>query len=332
METINGTTMHAYRGDNGNCFEADAEKREPKPEKLLDGYHHSSMTLNYLRALMTGGFADLHHPENWQLEFLNRSPQKKRYEEMVVNIKEAIGFMESLGSYQKELESVDFYTSHEGLLLGYEEAMTRYVPEQGQYYNLSAHMLWIGDRTRQLNGGHVEYFRGVANPVGLKVGPQADPREIIEIAKSLNPKNQTGKIILISRLGSDKVNHLLPDVIKAVQDSKLNVVWSVDPMHGNGILTKDKIKTRDFDSIQSEIQSSFKAHHQQGSVLGGVHFELAGGQVTECLGGSEGVCEADLDKNYETFCDPRLNNSQSLELAFSIASLLQAQNIENMGI
>ena len=282
------------------------------------------MTLNYVRAMITGGFADLHHPEHWNLSFVSKSSHRQRYEQVVANIRDAVAFMESFGGVREEtLGTVDFFTSHEGLLLGFEEAMTRHVSHFGRYYNLGAHMLWIGDRTRALDGAHVEYCRGIANPIGIKWGPSADPQEMVEIIKALDPGNEPGRITIITRFGAGRVEASLPPAIEAVRRAGLNVLWSADPMHGNVIKTKQDIKTRDFDAILSELRACFQWHSQLGGRLGGVHFELTGEDVTECTGGSEGIGEADLSRNYETFCDPRLNYSQSLEMAFVIANIMQ---------
>lgn len=322
-EIIAGVEVPVYRGDNVNSFEPTLEGRTPDPERLLKGYQHSTMTLNYVRALTKGGFADLHHPENWDLRFVGGSVQREAYEKVIENIQIAISFMESLGSKNQSLDTVEFYTSHEGLLLGFEQSMTRYVEDFGAYYNLGAHMLWIGDRTRQLDGAHVEFFRGVANPVGVKVGPTSNPLELCQLIRVLNPKNNPGKIVLITRFGHQKVSSHLGSFIDAVKENKLNVVWSADPMHGNGNVTASGVKTRNFQHILSEIEQSFAVHKKHNSYLGGVHFELTGENVTECLGGSEGITEKDLAANYATYCDPRLNYSQSLEMAFLVSSLLK---------
>ncbi len=328
-EVVGGVSMPSFRGDNINSFEPDPQRRKPDPERLQQSYHAASMTLNYIRAMINGGFADLHHPEHWNLAFFDRSPQRQRYEEIAANIKDAIAFMESLGGVREEtLGSVDFFTSHEGLLLAWEEAMTRFVPERGRHYNLGAHMLWIGDRTRQLDGAHIEYFRGIANPIGIKVGPSSDPAEICEVVRTLNPHGDLGRIVLITRFGVDKVSGLEP-LVARVNEARLPVVWSVDPMHGNVIKTKADIKTRDFGSILGELRESFSVHRKLGTVLGGVHFELTGDNVTECIGGSEGLGEHDLVRQYETYCDPRLNYSQSLEMAFLISSMLKDHRHSN---
>lgn len=323
METIDGKTLPVFRGDNINSFENDQSGRQPDPRRLLQGYHVASLTLNYVRALITGGFADLHHPENWNLAFVRKSAQRERYQQVVANIRDAVAFMESVGGVREEsLGSIDFFTSHEALLLGFEEAMTRHVVHKDRYYNLGAHMLWIGDRTRELTGAHVEYCRGIGNPLGVKWGPTADPKELVELLQALNPTNERGRLTIITRFGHDKVKTALPLAIEAVRKAGLNVLWSSDPMHGNVIKTKDNIKTRNFDSILSELRHCFAIHQEMGSRLGGVHFELTGDDVTECTGGAEGLSEADLARNYETFCDPRLNYSQSLEMAFVISSIL----------
>jgi len=326
-ETVDGVSIPVFRGDNINSFEPDPEGRRPDPRRLTQSYYAASMTLNYVRAMITGGFADLHHPENWNLSFVGKSAHRQRYEQVVANIRDAVAFMESFGGVREEtLGSVDFFTSHEGLLLGFEEAMTRYVPHLGRYYNLGAHMLWIGDRTRSIDGAHIEYFRGIANPVGIKWGPSADPAEMVKIIKALDPKNEPGRITIITRFGASQVDKCLPAAIDAVRQAGLNVLWSSDPMHGNVIKTKNGIKTRDFDAIMAELTACFQGHRKHGSRLGGVHFELTGEDVTECTGGAEGIGEGDLSRNYETFCDPRLNYSQSLEMAFVIANIMQVDH------
>jgi 3-deoxy-7-phosphoheptulonate synthase len=323
-ETVDGIELPVFRGDNINSFEADVEGRKPDPKRLLQSYHTASLTLNYIRAMIAGGFANLHHTENWNLSFFSKSTQRERYEQVVANIQDAVAFMASFGGVREELlGTIDFFTSHEGLLLGFEESMTRFIPEKGAYYNLGAHMLWVGDRTRDLDGAHIEYFRGIANPIGIKWGPSADPAVMIQLIQRLNPKNEAGRITLITRYGEGKVEKHLPEAIKAVQAAGLTVLWSADPMHGNVIKTKANIKTRDFGAILAELKSSFDVHKKLGSRLGGVHFELTGEDVTECTGGAEGIGEDDLVRQYETFCDPRLNYSQSLEMAFLISSILQ---------
>ncbi|RYZ55131.1 MAG: 3-deoxy-7-phosphoheptulonate synthase [Proteobacteria bacterium] len=320
LETVDGKEIPVYRGDIINSFEANAEARKPDPNRIRQAYFHSIATLNYIRALTKGGFADLHHPQSWDLKFVSNAPKKIEYERIVHNIQDAIVFMESLGTHEEKLATVEFYTSHEGLLLPLEEAMTQYVPEYDAYYNLGAHTLWIGDRTRQLDGAHIEYFRGIANPLGLKVGPSSDPRDIIAICKALNPRGEAGKVTLISRYGNGKAGKHLPQLIEAMKGTP--VVWSIDPMHGNAIKTDAGTKTRNFDDILGEVTESLNIHKTAGSKLGGIHFELTGDDVTECIGGSAGITADELSHNYETYCDPRLNYSQSLEMAFLVSQLM----------
>lgn len=321
-EVVDGKDIQVFRGDNVNSYEPDEEARRPRPDRLLRGHNKSAMTLNFIRALINGGFADLHNPENWSLTFFASEALREKYQDVIGQIRDAITFVDTIGASRDEkLRTVGFYTSHEGLILPYEQALTRLVPVRQRYYDLSAHMLWIGDRTRQIDGAHVEFFRGVANPVGLKVGPSATPKEIVEVVQKLNPENEKGKIVLISRFGQEKVSEHLPKYISAIRQADLPVLWQVDPMHGNIIKTKAGIKTRDFDAILSEVEQTFRIHREQGSILGGVHFEMTGDNVTECIGGAEGLSESDLTKNYESYCDPRLNYGQGLEMAFLISSM-----------
>jgi 3-deoxy-7-phosphoheptulonate synthase len=323
-EVIEGVELPVFRGDNINSFEPSVDGRQPDPQRLLQSYHTASMTLNYIRAMINGGFADLHHPEAWDLSFVKEGDLHARYKKIVANIQDAVSFMSTFGGIKEDrLSQVDFFTSHEGLLLGFEESMTRHIDHDGKYYNLGAHMLWIGDRTRQLDHAHIEYFRGISNPLGIKWGPSADPQEMTEVIEALNPNNEEGRIVLITRFGDGKVEASLPAAIEAVQKKGLNVLWSSDPMHGNVIKTTEGIKTRNFDAILGELKSCFEIHKEMKSCLGGVHFELTGEDVTECTGGSEGITASDLKVRYETFCDPRLNYSQSLEMAFLISSILQ---------
>lgn len=321
-EKLGDQDIPVYRGDIINSFQASLAARRPDPSRMLQAYFLSSASLNYIRALTKGGFADLHHPHNWDLGFVQQTPKRTEYEKIVSNIQDAIVFMESLGSHEEKLSSVEFYTSHEGLLLPLEQALTQFVPERQSYYNLGAHMLWIGDRTRQLDGAHVEFFRGVANPIGVKLGPSSDANEVIEIIHTLNPDNEEGKINLITRYGQARVKDHLPDLIQKVKKAGLHVVWSTDPMHGNAIKAANGVKTRDFNAILSEVKDTFAVHRKAGTPLGGIHFELTGDDVTECIGGAAGITEEALAKNYETYCDPRLNYSQSLEMAFLISKIL----------
>ena len=329
-EMVDGIELPVFRGDNINSFAPDPVGRMPDPRRLLHGYHTASLTLNYVRAMLAGGFADLHHPENWSLGLVARGTQRQRYEQVVAKIRDAVAFMATVGgSREDHLGSVEFFTSHEALLLGFEEAMTRDValPRGGHRpYNLGAHMLWIGDRTRALDEAHAEYCRGIANPIAVKWGPTANARDMVELLALLDPDREPGRLTVITRFGAADVAAALPEAIAAVREAGLRVLWSADPMHGNVIKTRDARKTRDFDAILSELRQSFAIHARLGSRLGGVHFELTGDDVTECTGGAAGIAEADLGRNYETFCDPRLNCSQSLEMAFLISSILQERD------
>jgi 3-deoxy-7-phosphoheptulonate synthase len=323
FETIENNEMHTYRGDSINIYEPGTENREPDPERLLMAFFHSVATLNYIRAIIAGGFADLHHPFSWKLHSIEKTDEWQKYRITAERILDAINFMESFGGLKAEtLGKVDFFTSHEGLHLGYEEALTRKDPETGRYYNLGAHMLWIGERTRDIDGAHVEYFRGIHNPIGIKISNKIDPGELIELLHKLNPENEEGRITLIARMGIDSVEENLPILIKKVKESKKKVTWSCDPMHGNIVNIHGNIKKRNFDDIIEEIKQTFRIHSESGSVIGGVHFELTGDDVTECTGGAVNLKDDDLNRNYETYCDPRLNYTQSLEIAFLLSELL----------
>lgn len=320
FETVNGEEIHNYRGDLINGFESKSGVRMPDPDRLLEGYHKAGLTLNFLRALADEGFADLHHPEQWELDFMQNNEYYAEYEDMVKSITKAVRFVESIAPDTfSTLQKVDFYTSHEALNLYYDSAQTRAVPRKKGHYNLSAHMVWLGNRTRDLDGAHVEYFKGVNNPVGIKVGPPFEIDETLELIETLNPNHEAGKIVLITRFGKDQIEKDLPGLIQAVRREGFPVVWSSDPMHGNTFNTNGGIKTRNFDDILSEVQSAFAIHRAEGSYLGGVHLELTGDNVTECVGGANGLDEKGLNQNYETFCDPRLNYEQSLEMAFLVA-------------
>lgn len=320
FEEVDGEQIHNYRGDLINRFEPSKEARVPDPQRLLEGYHKAGLTLNFLRALADEGFADLHHPEQWELDFMRNNEYYQEYEDMVESIKKAVRFMDAIAPEKATtLQKVDFYTSHEALNLYYDSAQTRQVPRKEGYFNLSAHMVWLGNRTRGLGDAHVEYLRGIENPVGIKIGPPFTIDETLKLLDILNPKNIPGKIVLITRFGKNKIEEHLPGLIRAVQREGHNVVWSSDPMHGNTFSTSNDYKTRNFDHILSEIRSAFAIHRAEGSYLGSVHLELTGDNVTECVGGANGLAEADLDVNYETFCDPRLNYEQSLEMAFLVS-------------
>ena len=323
-ETINGTEMPSYRGDNVNAITPDLAARQPDPQRLVKAYHHSAATLNYARALVDGGFADLHHPHHWDLGFVRSQSHRAEYEDMVERIRDAIDFLESTGVRGTgALRTVELFSSHEGLLLDYEEALTEKVGDR--YYNLGAHFLWIGDRTRNLGDAHLEYFRGIENPIGIKVGKQMQPNALVEIINEVEPANRPGRITLISRIGAADVRGALPPLIAAVREAGQNIAWSCDPMHGNTTTTDTGLKTRDYDCILEELEAVFELHAAQGGQLAGVHFELTGEDVTECTGGPQELSEADLSRSYETYCDPRLNYAQSLELALRIAQRLQSR-------
>jgi len=318
-ETRNGTTLPSYRGDIVNGAEFSAEARRPDPNRLGEAYASSSLTLNLVRALAEGGFADLRHPEYWDLDFMQHSPLAEEYHAIVDAIEDTLGFLETVTNKKLDsLEGVSFYTSHEALLLPYEEALSRSVPHKEGIYNLGTHLPWVGKRTNQPDKAHVEYARGLQNPVGLKVGPDMTPSRLKTLVRTLDPDDEPGKLTLISRLGVDKVGDQLPQLVRAVQDIGHTVLWISDPMHGNTKKTEDGTKTRHFDDILGELEQAFDVHAAENSHLGGVHFELTGENVTECIGGARGLSEADLGKAYESHVDPRLNYEQSLEMAFSI--------------
>jgi len=321
-EQIRGRELPSYRGDLINGLEATEAARRPDPGRMLEAYFHACATLNHLRALCAGGFADLHHPERWELP--GGSGEVPAYRRTLDQVRESLDFLEALGGVQREaLERIDFFTSHEALLLPYEEALTRWNSEDSTYYNLGAHTLWVGERTRELGGAHIEYLRGIRNPIGVKVGPSATPEGLLTLLERLDPDLEPGRITLITRFGAKKIGQALPPLLKAVQATNHPVLWSCDPMHGNGAESATGLKTRDFAAILSELRQAFELHRAQDSRLGGVHIELTGEAVTECTGGTEGLSEADLAKAYETGCDPRLNGTQSLEMAFLIAGMMR---------
>lgn len=321
-ENHNGQQIPSYRGDNINGFKP--SERTPDPDRLLQAYFHSAATWNYVRALLSGGFADLHRPQQWTLEHVRSDTVRTDYQELVRRMMDSLDFMRTIhAENESSTMSVDMFSSHEGLILDYEEALTRKVGSK--YYNSSAHFLWIGDRTRQLNGAHIEYFRGITNPIGVKVGPSMKDDELVQLVKKLNPSNEAGKITLITRYGCDKVSQFLPGHIRAVQAASLNVLWCSDPMHGNTESSASGLKTRRFEKIIDELSQNFRIHKDLGSKLGGVHFELTGDSVTECLGGSMEMHEDDLSTNYQTQCDPRLNYSQSMDMAFLISKFFEKE-------
>ena len=322
-ETRNGVTLPTYRGDMINRAGFTTAERVPDPALLLRAYERSGLTINFIRALIEGGFADLHHPEYWELGFVANSPHAADYMRMVETIGESLRFMETLtGQVMSDINRVDFFTSHEGLLLHYEQAQTRRVPHRTGWYNLSTHFPWIGERTRALDGAHMEYFRGIANPIGAKVGPAMTPAELIDLTEMLNPENEAGRLTLIHRFGADKVEKALPPLVEAIRREGKTVLWCCDPMHGNTETTRDGIKTRRLTNIMRELESSWRILGEMGTHQGGVHFELTGENVTECVGGASGVTEADLTRDYRTQLDPRLNYEQSMELALLLARLM----------
>ncbi len=321
-EVMGNRELLSYRGDLINDLEGNEASRRADPARMLEAYFHSSATLNHLRALTAGGFADLHHPERWELP--GGTGGVPAYRRTLDQVRESLDFLEALGGVQRDvLERIDFFTSHEALLLPYEEALTRWVSEEGGYYNLGAHTIWVGERTRQLGGAHIEYLRGIRNPIGVKVGSSATPDHLVALLERLDPSQEPGRITLITRFGAATIRTALPPLLKAVQATDHPVLWSCDPMHGNGTESANGLKTRDFSAILSELRQAFEIHRAHGSHLGGVHIELTGEAVTECTGGTEALSEADLLKAYETGCDPRLNGTQSLEMAFLIAEMMR---------
>ena len=321
-ELVQGRELPSYRGDLINGLEPDPDRRRPDPGRMLEAYFHSAATLNHLRALTASGFADLHHPERWELP--GGSGEVPAYRRTLDQVRESLDFLEALGGVQRDvLERIDFFTSHEALLLPYEEALTRWSGEDSGYCNLGAHTLWVGERTRQLDGAHLEYLRCLRNPLGVQVGPSATPEHLVALLDLLDPDREPGRITLISRFGATRIQAALPPLVAAVQATDHPVLWSCDPMHGNGVESASGFKTRDFAAILAELRLAFELHRAQGSHLGGVHIELTGEAVTECTGGTERLSEADLAKAYETGCDPRLNGTQSLEMAFLIAEMMR---------
>ena len=328
IEVLNGVELPSYRGDMINDMEFNKTSREPDPQRLIEGYEQSAATLNLIRAFAQGGMADLAKVHEWTLGFLAHTPETNKYQEVADRISESLNFMKACGLTSdtvSQLRETEFYTSHEALLLNYEEALTRedtITAEKG-WYSTSAHLLWVGDRTRQHDHGHIEFLSGIQNPVGIKCGPSLEPDELIRLIEKINPENDTGKVVLICRMGSEKVSDHLPKLIKKIQSEGKKVIWCCDPMHGNTIKASNGYKTRKVSQILNEVDNFFNVHKAEGSYPGGVHFEMTGSNVTECLGGANEVKESDLGSRYHTHCDPRLNGSQSLELAFLISDLLK---------
>ncbi len=325
-EVVDDVELPSFRGHMVNDINFSEHSRTADPERLVQAYHQSASTLNLLRAFTRGGFADLRQVHAWNQEFIAASPGGQRYEGVAEGISSALRFMAACGISPDapELHQVDFYTSHEALVLDYEEALTRQDSITGQWYDCSAHMLWIGERTRQLDGAHLEFVRGIKNPLGCKLGPTATPAEVLELCEILNPGRIPGRLTLISRMGADRVSDALPPLLAAVRDAAHPVVWECDPMHGNTYTTAGGRKTRHFEDVMAEIDRYFTAHAEAGTWPGGIHVEITGDDVTECVGGAEAISDDDLERRYETMCDPRLNGAQSLELAFRIAERLSA--------
>ena len=325
-ETVEGVELPSYRGDIINGFDFDGASRRPDPERMVQAYNQAASTLNLLRAFSQGGYADLHKVHQWNLGFVGRSDQGERYEDMANRIDEALQFMAACGVTSEStppIRETEFYTSHEALLLPYEQSLTRIDSTSGDWYDVSGHLLWIGDRTRQPDGAHVEFMRGVKNPIGLKCGPSLDPDELIRLIDILNPDDEPGRLTLIARMGSDKVHDGLPPLLRRVKEEGRTVVWACDPMHGNTVKSSSGYKTRPFDRILAEVRGFFDVHHAEGTQPGGVHFEMTGEEVTECTGGAQAITDDGLSLRYHTACDPRLNATQALELAFLIAEKLK---------
>src|SRR5210317_961060 len=325
-ETIGDLTLPSYRGDMVNAAEPSLEARLPNPKRMLKGYNMAASTLNLLRAFTRGGFAALHRVQAWNQEFVLQSPMGRTYERMAGQIDQAIRFMETIGISMDtpQINQAQVFTSHEALLLGYEQALTRIDSTTGDCYDCSAHLLWIGERTRQIDGAHVEFLRGVLNPIGVKVGPDYDLDNIKQLVEVLNPENEPGRLTLITRFGKDRIEKMLPPLLREMKREGRHIVWSCDPMHANTITAAGGRKTRNFADILSEVTSFFETHWAEDTVPGGVHFELTGENVTECIGGARDIEDKDLDINYETTCDPRLNAEQSLEVSFQIAEMIRS--------
>jgi 3-deoxy-7-phosphoheptulonate synthase len=330
-EVIDGVELPSYRGDIINGFEFEPAMREPDPERMVQAYNQAAATLNLLRAFAQGGYADLHKVHQWTLGFVERSPAGERYRDLADRLSEALNFMAACGITAEttpQLRETDFFTSHEALLLPYEQALTRVDSTTGDWYDVSAHMVWIGDRTRQADGAHVEFLRGVKNPLGLKCGPSSDPDDLIRLIDILNPDDEAGRLTLIVRMGADKVEEKLSPLIRRVQREGRTVVWACDPMHGNTVKSSTGYKTRPFERVLQEVRGFFAVHEAEGTYPGGVHFEMTGQDVTECTGGAQAITEHKLALRYHTACDPRLNASQSLELAFLIAEGLKRNRLD----
>ena len=329
-ESKNGVELPSYLGDNINGMEFNTKSRIPDPKRLFKAYSQSAATLNLIRAFCHGGFADLQNVHTWNLGFIKNSPELKRFKELEDRIADALAFMDACGinsDFNRRLKTVNFWTSHEALLLPFEETMTRTDSTTGENHVTSAHFVWIGDRTRQLDGGHVEFCRGIKNPIGIKCGPTLKPEDLINLCNKINPTNEKGKITLISRFGADNVSKHLPKLIRAIKKEGLNVIWSCDPCHGNTIKAATGYKTRPFNSVLKEVKNVFACHQSEGSYAGGLHIEMTGQNVTECIGGAQKISEKDLSSRYHTHCDPRLNANQALELAFLISDEIKKNSL-----
>jgi 3-deoxy-7-phosphoheptulonate synthase len=325
-EGRDGVELPSFRGDMVNDFTFDAVARRPDPQRMVRGYHQAAATLNLLRAFTKGGFADLNSVHRWNLEFVESSREGRRYAVLAEEINRALRFMAACGidlDAEVQLHEVDFYTSHEALLLGYEEALTRRDSLTGDWYDCSAHLVWLGERTRQIDGAHVEFLSGIHNPVGVKIGPEATAEQVLELCRRLDPGRDPGRLVLITRMGADRLPECLPPVLQAVARAQYPVVWICDPMHGNTFVHESGYKTRHFDDVMREVEAFFACCRAEGMWPGGVHVELTGDDVTECLGGAEAIRGEDLAGRYETVCDPRLNARQSLDLAFHLAELVR---------
>ena len=325
-EQKDGIELPSYLGDIINSINFDEKSREPNPNRMIEAYNQSASTQNLIRAFATGGYADLSYVQNWNLDFVKNSPQGSAFKEIADRISESLSFMNACGINSKtsrELAESNFFISHEALLLPYESCFVRIDSTTGDWYDVSAHMVWIGDRTRQIDGAHVEFCSGISNPIGIKVGPLTDSDELLKLIEILNPKNETGKIILIVRMGFKKIEKLFTKILRKIKNSGLNVVWSCDPMHGNIEKSNSGYKTRKFANILEEVKLFFEIHKKEGTYAGGIHLEMTGQNVTECLGGMQKITDEDLVARYHTHCDPRLNASQSIELAFLLASSLK---------
>ena len=326
--------LPSYRGDSVNGIEFEPEARNPDPQRMVRAYNQSAATLNLIRAFAQGGYADLHQVHRWTLGFVDKSPAGNRYKDLAERLDDSLAFMAACGLTSEttpQIRETDFYTSHESLLPAYEEAMTRIDSTSGEWYDTSAHMLWIGDRTRDPEDAHIEFLRGIGNPVGCKCGPTMDPDSLLRVIDTLNPENEAGRLTLITRMGSEGVGEHLPPLIRAVEREGRTVVWSCDPMHGNTIKADNGYKTRPFDRVREEVERCFEVHKAEGTYLGGIHLELTGKDVTECVGGAQEITEEGLADRYHTHCDPRLNSDQSLELAFLIAEMLKDDRVTKNG-